>query len=54
MARGEFEIMAAVGFGPKKHGFPESGADALAADGLVGDKIFEIGVFAEAWAHDNR
>ncbi len=33
---------------------PEGAADAFATDGTVGNEIFEVGVFANAWTHDDR
>ena len=51
VATGEFEILTTFFGGPVEHGLPKGGADAFAADGAVGDEIFEIGVFADTGAH---
>ena len=53
MAGGEAELGAAFFPGPVKHGVPELATDALAADGNIGDKIFEIGDFANDGAHND-
>ena len=54
MAGSKFKLLTAMGFAPEKHSVPEGGADALAADGLVGNEIFEIGIFSDAGAHGDR
>ena len=54
LAGGETEFGAVLGAGPVEHSVPEGRADALAADILVGDEVFEIGDTADDGPHDNR
>ena len=51
---GEIEFGTMFGVSPGEHGLPESATDALPATSFVGDKIFEIGDFADDWPHDDR
>ena len=53
MAGGEAELGAVFGAGPVEHGVPELGADALTADGAIGDEIFEIGDSMDDGPHDD-
>lgn len=47
----EFKVFAAFFPGPIEGELPDLVTNALTTDGLVGDEIFEIGVFADAWPH---
>ncbi len=51
VATGEFEVFTTFFGCPFEHGLPKGGADAFATDGVVGDEIFEVGIFADAGAH---
>ena len=53
VARGETEFGAMFVASPGKHSFPEGGADALAATGLVGDEVLEISNSTYDGSHDD-
>ena len=53
LAGGEAKLGATFGGGPFEHGLPEGGADALTADGAVGDEIFKVGDTADDGSHDD-
>lgn len=53
MAGGEAELGAVFGASPVEHGAPELGADALTADGAIGDEIFEVGDSTDDGPHDD-
>ena len=53
VAGSEAKLGAVLVASPVEHGIPELAADALAADGLVGDEVFEIGDFSDDGSHNN-
>ena len=53
VAGSKVELCTAVSGGPGKHFVPKRGAYALATDGRVRDKVFEVGFFAME-GDDNR